>query len=63
MEEIEFCIGCEIAHWIIRMNVKKRLLLSNPDNIEFFTICKSINSGGVKIPLMLILSSTLILKK
>lgn len=45
------------------MNSEKQLFLSDPDNREFLTVCKSISGGGVKIPPILILSSALTLEK
>ena len=60
---MRFYIGCKIANWVITIDSKKQLLLSNPDNKEFLTECKSISGRGIKILLMLILSSVLILEK
>ena len=63
MDETGFRVGCGVAHWVITMDVEKKLLLSDLDNREFLTACKSISDGGMKILPMLILSGALILEK
>ena len=45
MDERGFRIGCGIAHWVITMDVEKRLLLSDADNREFLTACESVSLG------------------
>lgn len=45
------------------MDIKKKLLLSDPNNIKFLTVYESISGGGVEIPPILILSGALILEK
>ena len=63
MDETEFRVGCEIAYWVITIDVEKKQLLSDPDNREFLTAYESISDGGVKIPPMLILSGVVTLEK
>lgn len=63
MDKTGVCIKCEVAYWVITMNVEKKLLLLDPDNKKFLTTCESVSDGRVKISLMLILSDALILKK
>ena len=63
MDKIGFYIRCGIVYWIITIDSKKPLLLSDPVKREFLTECKSISGRGVEIPPMLILSGALTLEK
>lgn len=63
MDKTRFCIGYEVVHWVIIIDVKKKLLLSNSDNREILTVCKNMSSRGIEIPPILILSNVLILEK
>ena len=58
-----FCVGCRVAHWVITMDIEKKLLLSDLDNKEFLTECENISGREIEIPPILILSSILILEK
>lgn len=63
MDEIMFCVGCGVAHWVIKTNIKKKVLLSNSDNRKFLTVYENISNRKMQIPPILILIDALILEK
>ena len=63
MNETGFRVGVGKTHWVITADTSKPLLLTDPDNCDYFTSCESINGVGDDIPPMIMVQGVNILEK
>lgn len=63
IDETRFWIGCEKAPLVVTIDLNKSLSIIDPDNHNYITSVKCIDSVGKTIPPMLLVSGTNILYK